>query len=856
MKHIKFAFIIFFALSISFANAQKKEKIKIACIGNSITFGYGIKDRIKNAYPAQLERMLGDNYEVKNFGISGRTLLSKGNAPYIETGAYKQALAYNPNIVIIKLGTNDSKAFNWVYKDEFTNDYLKLIESFQNLESKPTIYLSLAAPVYKRGRKISADIVEKEVNPKIRAIAKSQNLNVIDVFTPMLGKGALFPDAIHPNGEGAGELAKLIYKALTGKEPVLVDQNFPGKKEAWKGFTKYTFEFNKKEAFVIEPKKALPGKPWVWRARFPWWHSEMDVILLSEGYHIAYINTDNQFGSPKAVRAWDSFYKYLIRSHDFSKKVALEGVSRGGLFVYNWAKKHPELVSCIYTEAPVCDFTSWPGGFGTGIGSDKNWKILKEEYGFKSDAEAKNYANNPIDNLEALAKAKVPVMHMISLTDSVVPPKENTFPLIKKYLELGGIATVVTCTEGKQTLHGHHFPIETPQVGADFIKYHTKKETTLLDSKTYHKLRAGLQNSKIKFEREKTGRVAFLGGSITYNGGWRDSITNYLKNKFPETKFEFIAAGIPSTGSTPAAFRMERDLFKNGPVDLLFEEAAVNDGTNGRTNDEQLRAMEGIVRHARYLNPATDIVIMHFVDPGKMKSYRKGIIPTVIQNHEKVAKHYNIPTINLAKEVTDRIDAGEFSWAKDFKNLHPSPFGQGIYAHSMLTLLENAWARPVAEDDKIGSYPLPAPLDPLNYDKGILVDINTAKLSGDWKINQNWEPTDGKGTRPNYTNVPMLIAEKINDGKATFSFTGNTVGIAVAAGPDSGTITYRIDGGDWKDLDLLTNWSRSLHLPWFFTLATGLENTKHKLQIKITENIDPSKRKGNACRIRYFYVNK
>ena len=102
----------------------------------------------------------------------------------------------------------------------------------------------------------------------------------------------------------------------------------------------------------------------------------------------------------------------------------------------------------------------------------------------------------------------------------------------------------------------------------------------------------------------------------------------------------------------------------------------------------------------------------------------------------------------------------------------------------------------------------------------------------------------------------MLIAEKINDGKATFSFTGNTVGIAVAAGPDSGTITYRIDGGDWKDLDLLTNWSRSLHLPWFFTLASGLENSKHKLQIKITENIDPSQRKGNACRIRYFYVNK
>ncbi|WP_434036670.1 SGNH/GDSL hydrolase family protein [Formosa sp. 4Alg 33] len=856
MKLIKNTFLLLFALFISLAHAQEAEKIRVACIGNSITFGYGIKDRIKNAYPAQLQRMLGDDYEVKNFGISGRTLLSKGNAPYIETGAYKKALEYNPNIILIKLGTNDSKAFNWVYKDEFNSDYVNLIKSFQSLKSKPTIYLCKAAPVYKRGRKISADIVEQEVNPRIEAIAKSQNLEIIDLYTPMLGKGDLFPDAIHPNGEGAGELAKLVYTALTGKEAVLVDQNFPGKKEDWKGFTKYTFEYNNKEAFVIEPKKALAGKPWVWRARFPWWHTEMDQILLAEGYHIAYINTDNQFGSPKAVKAWDSFYKYLIRSHDFSKKVALEGVSRGGLFVYNWAKKNPELVSCIYTEAPVIDFKSWPGGFGTGIGSEKNWNILKEEYGFKSDAEAKKYANSPMDNLEALAKAKVPVMHMISLTDSVVPPKENTFPFINKYLELGGNATVITCTEGKQTLHGHHFPIETPQIGADFIMYNTEKQTTSLNSADYHKLRAGLQNSKIKFEREKTGRVAFLGGSITFNGGWRDSITNYLKHKFPETKFDFIAAGVPSTGSTPAAFRMENDIFKNGPVDLLFEEAAVNDATNGRTNEEQIRAMEGIVRHARYLNPATDIVIMHFVDPGKMKSYRNGIIPNVIQNHEKVAAHYNVATINLAKEVTDRIDAGEFSWAKDFKNLHPSPFGQGIYAHSMLSLLETAYARPIAADDKIGSYPLPEPLDPFNYDKGELIDIHTAKLSGDWRINENWEPEDGKATRPNYVNVPLLIAEDINKGKATLTFTGNAVGIAVVAGPDSGTIEYRIDGGDWQTLDLLTNWSRSLHLPWFFTLASGLENTKHKLQIKIAENIDPTKRVGNACRIRYFYTNK
>lgn len=843
-------------MSISIGHAQENKKIKVACIGNSITFGYGIKDRIKDAYPEQLARMLGEGYEVKNFGKSGRTLLEKGNSPYIKTEAYNEVLTYNPDIIIIKLGTNDSKDFNWVYKNEFNSDYLKLIKSFQNLKSNPKIHLCLAVPVYKRGKKISADIVEKEVNPKIKQIAQEQNLNLIDLYTPLIGKDELFPDHIHPNGKGAGEISKLIYKALTGKEGVLVQQSFSGKKSDWKGFTKYDFEFNKKKAFVIEPKKALNGKPWVWRARFPWWHTEMDSILLSEGYHIAYLNTDNQFGSPKAIKSWDRFYRYLTRSHDFSTKVALEGVSRGGLYVYNWAKKHPELVSCIYAEAPVCDFKSWPGGFGESNGSERNWGILKKEYGFTSDAEAKRYTNNPIDNLEALAKAKVPVLHMISLTDSVVPPKENTIPFINKYIELGGIATIVTCTNGKQTAKGHHFPIETPRLGADFIKYNTKKEIKpLLNPAVYHQSRGGLQNSLVKFQHEKVGRVAFLGGSITHNGGWRDSITNYLKNKFPNTKFEFIKAGIPSMGSTSAAFRMKRDLFSGRPVDLLFEEAAVNDATNGRTDQEQIRAMEGIIKHARRLNPATDIIFMHFVDPGKMKSYRKGKTPQVIQNHEKVANHYNIPTINLAKEVTDRIDAGEFNWKEDFKNLHPSPFGQGIYAQSIISFLNNNWHDKAADDDKIKSYILPEALDAYSYDNGTFIDINNAKLSGDWKIVENWKPLDGKGTRPNYTDVPMLIGEQTNKGKLNLTFVGNTIGIAVAAGPDSGVIEYRIDKGAWKKLDLLTSWSRSLHLPWFFTLGSELKNGKHQLQIKIAKKED-SKRIGNVCRIRYFYVNK
>ncbi len=347
--------------------------------------------------------------------------------------------------------------------------------------------------------------------------------------------------------------------------------------------------------------------------------------------------------------------------------------------------------------------------------------------------------------------------------------------------------------------------------------------------------------------------MAFLGGSITFSNGWRDSVCSFLQQKFPETKFDFINAGVPSMGSTPGAFRFENDVLKNGKVDLLFLEAAVNDDTNSTPPEEIIRGMEGIVRHAKLANPLCDIVIMHFVDPGKMKDYRNGKIPEVIQLHEKVAEHYNISTINLAKEVTERIDAGEFDWENDFKDLHPSQFGQQIYFQSMKQFLQTTM-NSGNSDSQSATLELPVPLDKSSYSKGILVEPNPPKSIKGWKMVENWKPTDGQGTRDNYVNVPMLVGEY--PGKIIkFQFKGNAVGIAVAAGPDAGIIEYSIDESDWKKQDLFTQWSKNLHLPWFYTLGSGLKKGKHTLQIRLTNDKNPEST-GNKCVVRYFYFNE
>ncbi|TZF81081.1 prolyl oligopeptidase family serine peptidase [Pedobacter sp. BS3] len=253
-----------------------------------------------------------------------------------------------------------------------------------------------------------------------------------------------------------------IYQAAA--QPVITGE----KQSAWHQFTRTEFKLNGIPAWIITPRKPLPGKPWVWRAHFPNWHTQVDSMLLGKGFYVAYINANNLYGCPKALSVWDDFYRYLTGEKGFAAKVALEGVSRGGLYVYGWAKRHPEKVSCIYAEAPVCDFKSWPAGKGKSKGSANDWKKLLQAYGF-TEEQALNYTNQPKDNLEALAAYKVPVLHAISLTDSIVPYAENTAVLINNYIQKGGPATVIPMTTGKRELDGHHFPIENPEVIAGFI---------------------------------------------------------------------------------------------------------------------------------------------------------------------------------------------------------------------------------------------------------------------------------------------------------------------------------------------------------------------------------------------------
>lgn len=348
--------------------------------------------------------------------------------------------------------------------------------------------------------------------------------------------------------------------------------------------------------------------------------------------------------------------------------------------------------------------------------------------------------------------------------------------------------------------------------------------------------------------------VAFLGGSITNMQGWRNKVDSFLRVTYPATQFRFINAGIPSLGSLPHAFRLQRDVLDSGKIDLLFLEAAVNDQANGTDSLTQVHTLEGIVRHARKANPNMNIIMMAFADPSKTKDYDNNRIPAEVANHEMIARHYNLPFINLAKEVHDRMRNGEFSWEKDFKDLHPSPFGQQLYFATIRELLQRSFAQAsLVHVLKVQSYKLPKALNKQALENGSYYSIENATHDGGWELNPDWTPTDGLSTRPGFVHRPMLVATT-RGATLTLPFEGTAIGIAIVSGKDAGMLYYSIDEGPFKQIDLFTQWSKSLHLPWYLLLGSDLKKGKHTLQLKVAgeSNIQSS---GHACRIVYFLVN-
>ena len=453
------------------ATAQDN-KIRIACVGNSITYGSRVENREKNAYPVQLQAMLGEGYEVANFGVSGATLLKKGNKPYWIQPEYKKALEFKPDMVFIKLGTNDSKLINRQFHNEFNDDYTALINSFKQINSAVRVVLLVPIPSFAEDSNgIYGPIIKNTIIPKTKEVAYKTGVEIIDLYPLFIDRQDLLADKIHPTAMGATLIAKRLYETVKLNEAISFDIFNSIKEEkkisSFYGYEMADFVFNNRNCKVVKPRKAAIGLPWIWRARF-WGHEpQTDIALLERGFHVVYCDVAELYGNKESIQLWNKFYG-LMHHAGLAKKVALEGMSRGGIYIYQWALKNPSKVACIYADAPVLDMKSWPGGKGKGPGSKGDWETFKKDFGF-TEEEALSYAGNPLERAEKIAKLGFPMLHVVGDADEVVPPDENTNPFEQRIKAAGGNIQVIH----KKGIGHHPHSLANPTQIVDFILSYT-----------------------------------------------------------------------------------------------------------------------------------------------------------------------------------------------------------------------------------------------------------------------------------------------------------------------------------------------------------------------------------------------
>jgi len=463
-------YLFIFGLFVLQLSAIGQNKIKVACIGASITFGATIENREQNSYPAQLQKMLGNKYQVINYGVSGTTLLKNGNSSYWNTKEYKMALQANPNVVIIDLGGNDAKLINRIYLNEFESDYKEFIHSFTQLSSHPHIVLLLAMPSFEKDTTgIWDQTIVKQVNPHIQQVAFDNKVEVIDMHSPFINKEAIMPDKIHPTKEGATIMAQTIYENIAQKKDtsfnIFQNLKIDYKVSSFYGYECADFIFDGCNCKIAKPKWSAPGHPWIWRARF-WGHEpQTDISLLQRGFHLVYCDVAELLGNEESIKYWNDFY-HLVYKAGLGKKAAMEGMSRGGVYVFNWAAVNINKVACVYVDNPLLNIPSWAEGLmkTTDIKNDM-LEAFKKDYNITTDEQVREFKNSPVDKVKQIVKGNYPILILCADEDEAVSPADNTLLFEKRVKALNGNITVMHKPGFKH--HPHSLP--NPKPITDFI---------------------------------------------------------------------------------------------------------------------------------------------------------------------------------------------------------------------------------------------------------------------------------------------------------------------------------------------------------------------------------------------------
>lgn len=645
---IKFILI---GLALSYSSFAQNI-VKVACIGNGVTFGIGVENREKNNFPQQLQYLLGENYKVTNFGVVNAPLLNTGNAGYVKTEAFKKSQAILPDIVFLELGLDEIKSMDTVLVSNITNTIESFVDSYLKLSSHPRVVILLPLPIFLNDSSLlNNSVIKNKIIPKIQKIAYEKNLEVLDLFSMFIDKQDLFLDKVHPSSLGGTLISKRLYELVKldaeKRSPVFEKIKEQKVISSFYGYSCADFTFKNRNCKIVSPKTVTDGQPWVWRARF-WGHEpQTDIALLERGFHIVYMDVAEMYGNEESVKLWNQFYDYM-QNVGMSKKVVLEGMSRGGIYAYNWALQNPNKVAAVYADAPVLDMKSWPGGLGKGPGSKDDWNIFKNDFNL-TEEQAKIFKNSPLDNAELIAKGGYPMLHVVGDADEVVPVDENTNPFEVRIKSAGGNITVIH----KKGIGHHPHSLANPTPIVDFILkstgYKTKFSIIPTPSAEYRSA-AGwkegtdwwVQNEEINqlLKAEKKLDIIFLGNSITQGiGGNRPSVTYkagkpYFEKAFNE--FRWVVAGISGDRTQHILWRLQNGNYASSHPKLLVLTIGVNN-FNEDSGEETADGIKLILDWLKVNMPETKVLLIGplptGLHPNSSNRIKYDVVHTIIKNY-------------------------------------------------------------------------------------------------------------------------------------------------------------------------------------------------------------------------------
>jgi lysophospholipase L1-like esterase len=472
-------------------------------------------------------------------------------------------------------------------------------------------------------------------------------------------------------------------------------------KAEWNGYEMLKFKVAGRSALLVVPKTPAAGKPWIWRTEFFGHAPQADIALLGKGLHVAYIDIGGLFGAPVALQAMDKYYAHVCENYGLSPKVVLEGFSRGGLYAFNWAAGNPQQVACLYVDAPVCDFKSWPGGQGRARHAGREWRQMLSAYKM-TDQQANAYQFNPVDNLAPLAKAKIPILSVIGdRHDWVVPIEENTLKVEKRYKALGGEIKVIL-----KPKCGHHpHSLKDPAPIVEFVLQHTSGEEKEPQEEPAQATKEAAQATKeeappvltskndptkpvpggvrwfgrqhneyVQLTKNKKFDLCLLGDSIT--DGWPENLFDRYFDRWTAVNF-----GIGGDRCENVLWRLENgELVGTSPKVIILLIGTNNSGMN--TAPEIAYGIKTVVKALRAGCPKSKILLLGVFPKKDMKLEKTRTINTIIA---KLDDKKMVRYLDIGPELLDENDKIKEGMLKDV--VHLTKKGYIVWGETMAPLL-------------------------------------------------------------------------------------------------------------------------------------------------------------------------